>query len=366
MRSRRPRPKEQLFSHPRLLGLESPSSSDTDQYPCDSSCSSDSFTSYEQTLSSYYHPLRQHHSDISLQLPELPLPPNLAIRPLQQSQNIREMTFSEYASEEFPDLAFLFHTVFPTLTSFNSNLPTPPPPSPSIRSPKPPLPPKHKQRKSPQLPKKSTSQLLQLSSLPISSLSSPSSSRPKRTKSLSFSEDPPEEIVDKSSISRANSMPISPQKHIHSCIRSKSKSFTHSPRVPLRSSNCINAPNLQQTRQLRRKNKKDTINIQSSVSENTHSFRRRRQLQLKEETSNHHDTRSPFRRRSISLPPCSVSSRSLRIVESTNDDDGIKNKSIPLKRNVMSDKDSDSFNHSFLMMGLVNLFQDAMHNNEHE
>lgn len=376
MRSRRPRRKE-LFSNPRLLGIDSPLSSDTDQYPCDSSCSSDSFTSYEQSLSSFHshHPLRQHHSDISLQLPELPLPPNLTIRPLQ-SQNIREMSFSEYATEEFPDLAFLLHTVFPSLSSFHSNLPTPPPPSPSIRSPKPPLPPNHKQRKSPQLPRKSISQILPLPSLPISSLSSSSSSslsRPKRTKSLSFSEDPPEEIVDKSSISRANSMPISSQKqqhYHHSRIRPMSKSFTHSPRVPLRSSNRINAPNQQHTRQLRLNNKKDSVNTQSPVSENTYSFRRRRRQSdnIKEETTNRLDSRSAFRRRSSSLPPCSVSARSLRIIESTHDDDNdlIKSKSIPLKRNVMFDKDSDSFKHSFLMMGLANLFQDAMHNNEHE
>lgn len=81
-----------------------------------------------------------------------------------------------------------------------------------------------------------------------------------------------------------------------SLLRPKPKSFTHSPRFSLRSSNRINAPNEQHICQLRRNNKKDTVNTLSPLSENNYSFRppRRHSDNTKEETTSRLNSRSGF------------------------------------------------------------------------
>ena len=112
MRHRRPRRRGDWAR--RLTANIDPLSSDSDVFPCDSSSSSDSFSSHDNFL-----PRRPHYSLPDLHNPALPQPPHL---------DIRDVAFAEYAAAELPDLAIFFRTLLPPLSS-------PPPPIYSHRIP---------------------------------------------------------------------------------------------------------------------------------------------------------------------------------------------------------------------------------------
>lgn len=133
MRPRRPRRRgdwgRRLSS---LSALDSPLSSDSDGFPCDSSCSSDSFSSQDLCLSdrlprrlrssphsglssllepSSYSPSRTVHHPHPHDLPPAHRPDSL--RPRLAQLDIRDLSLSEYAAAELPDIGIFLKGMLP-------------------------------------------------------------------------------------------------------------------------------------------------------------------------------------------------------------------------------------------------------------
>lgn len=124
--------------------LDSPLTSDSDAFPCDSSCSGESISSQDHVPPSLYSRRHvrsfppYHYSPTCLLSNPHPLTtpfrPDIPA-PHIGPTSIRDLSLCEYAAAELPDLGFLFRPFLPAFTSPPSHLPYPTHHSSSPRSP---------------------------------------------------------------------------------------------------------------------------------------------------------------------------------------------------------------------------------------
>lgn len=116
-----------------------PSASDSDFYPCDSSCSSDSFSSQDTNQDSnsvaYQYATTATPAPLPKQLQQLQQiqqlqqlnDPQLVMQLSQLSQlpplpaNLRQIPFSDYMHTELPDVAYFFRSIMPPLATASSS-----------------------------------------------------------------------------------------------------------------------------------------------------------------------------------------------------------------------------------------------------